>query len=329
MEVNVKLPKIPDFEKIVKGIIEEELNSKVKEWAAEQALAIAKSVGGPAAIADNVDIEMEMTEAKTEIPTLTISTNVQSFSYSVPEVTMRTKVVAKLHVPEVYMARERLSFNHKHCKTVWKVKHICCGAKTKVPEVHCWETPAYADVPKTRMVLREIKTDVPEVKMRLDNVKIELPAITVGTSLVSLNVPKVSKVTFDIAGLAKEFVPGGSILSALLEILEQAEEFRKKLEEKIDKVITTTLEPVFEELQDLKEDVITAIDKVQDKYAAIIREMEDAAGEHSEEIRKQANKEIEEVAEMKKQLEPIVEMMDRIEFIRNKAKSLVKNLKLL
>ena len=329
MKEKINMPKIPDLESIVKNIIEEELNSKVKEWAEEQALALAKAVGGPAAIADNIDIDMEMGDAKTEIPTLTLTTKEQSFSYSIPEVTMRTKVIAKFHIPEVYMHRERLPFNHKHCKTVWKVKHIGLGIKTKVPQVTCWETPAYTDIPKTRIVLRELKTDVPEVKMRLETIKIDLPSFTMGTTMVSLKVPEIKRVTFDVAGLAKEIVPGGSILSTLLEILEKAEEFRKKLEDKVDKVISTTLNPILLELRDLEEDIVTAIDRVQDKYAEIIRELEDTAGEHTEEIRKQANEEAEKIAEMMKQLEPIIDMMDKIESMRKKAKELIKNLKLL
>lgn len=262
---------------------------------------------------------MEMGTANTELPTITIGKRVYDFSYSVPEVTMRIKVIAKLHVPEFYMSRERLPFNHKHCKTMWKVKHIGFGVKTKIPVVKCWETPAYTDVPKTRMVLREMKTDIPEVSMRDETIKLEVPTFTAGTTMVEMDVPVVKKVAFNVAGLAKDFIPGGSIIHEILEIIEKTEEFRKNLEEKITRVLGSVVNPILESLRDLEEDIVTAIDRVQDRYAAIVRELEDAAGEHSEEIRRQAEAEAEKVEELKKQLQPILDSMQKIEDAQNRA----------
>lgn len=329
MSTEIKLPKIPDIGSIVKSIIGEEVKQRVVDWAERQALAMAKSIGGPAALADNVDIEMEMGEAKTELPSITVGSRFERFSYSVPQVTMKTKVVAKLHIPEVYMSRERLPFSHRHCKKVWKVKHVGFGVKTKVPEIKCWETPAYADVPKTRMVLREMKSDVPEISMNVVEVKVEVPTFTAGTTVVSMDVPKVKKVTFDVAGVAKDFIPGGSVVHEILEIIQEIEEFRKSVEEKVDRAIDSVVNPVYEALQELEEVIVKAVDEVQDRYAAIVRELEDAAGEHSDEIKKQMELEKEKVDELVKQLKPIQEAIETIESAKEKALKLVRSLKLI
>lgn len=329
MTTEINLSKIPDIESIIKSIVEEEIKQKVVNWAERQALAAAKSMGGPAALADNVDIEMEVGEAKIELPTLTVGSRFESFSYSVPQVTMKTKVVAKLHVPEVYMSRERMPFDHHHCKTVWKNKHIGLGIKTKVPQVKCWDTPAYSDVPKTRMVIREMKTDIPEFSMRLEEVKVEVPTFTAGTSMVSMDVPQVKKITFDVAGIAKDFIPGGSIVHEILEIIQEVEEFRKSIEDKIDRVIDSVLDPVYESLRDFEELIVKAIDQVQDRYAAIVREMEDAAGEHSEEIKKQVEQEKVKVEELMKQLRPIQDSVEQVEQAKKKALKIIRNFKLI
>lgn len=329
MTTELKLPQIPDIESIIKSIIEEEIKQKVVDWAERQALALAKSIGGPVALADNVDIEMEMGEAKTELPTLTVGSRLESFSYSVPQVIMKTKVIAKLHVPEVYMARERMPFDHHHCKTVWKTKHIGLGVKTKVPQVKCWNTPAYSDVPKTRMVIREMKTDVPEFSMRLEEVKVEVPTFSTGTTMVSMDVPQVKRITFDVAGIAKDIIPGGSVIHEILEIIQEIEEFRKAIEDRIDRAIDSLVDPVYESLRDLEEIIVKAVDQVQDRYAAIVREMEDTAGEHSEEIKKQVEEEKEKVEELMKQLKPIQDSIEQIEQAKNKALKLIRSLKLI
>jgi hypothetical protein len=329
MKEKLRIPKLPNIDVIIKSIIEKELKAKAQEWAKDLALAKLRSLGGPSAVLNNVDVEIDFKQAKIELPTMIVGTNEHSFSYSIPEVTMKTKVVAKLHIPEVYMQRERLPFNHRHCKTVWVNKRINRWMKTKVPQVTCWETPAYADVPKTRMTLREMKTDIPEVKMKLETVKVDIPSFTLSKNMVSLDVPNIKKITFDFEGAIKDVIPGVGALNAILELIQKAEEFRKELEEKVDSAINEALNPVLEALLFLQEEIIQAIEKIENKYSEINRELQDMAGEHSEAINQIAKEESEKISLLLNQLEPINETINKIDNMIKRAKNLVKSIKLI
>lgn len=46
MTTEIKLPILPNIETIVKEVIEAEIKDRIRVWAEEKALAIAKSIGG-------------------------------------------------------------------------------------------------------------------------------------------------------------------------------------------------------------------------------------------------------------------------------------------
>jgi DNA repair exonuclease SbcCD ATPase subunit len=164
--------------------------------------------------------------------------------------------------------------------------------------------------------------------MSLKTIKLEFPVISLGMTMVSLNVPIVKRITFDFEGVIKEFVPGISILNALFEIIQKAEEFRKELEEKVDYMISVAINPVLEALQNLQDEIITSIEKIEDRYSQISRELEDFAGEHSEVISQQAALQAEKISDLFKQLEPINNAIEKIESIHKKALELTKSIKL-
>ena len=323
------ITQLPDVNAIVKDLIESEVRDKLDEWAKEQALAAAKAMGGPAALADNVKLDFEMAEEVISLPSVNVGTRKNSFSLDLPEVKMETQTVAKLHIPESYMERERLPFNHRHCKVRWKIRKIAFGIKTKVPELVCWETPAYADVPKVRMVLKEVKTDIPVVTMRTKTVSYDEPTLSAGTAQIKIQAPRVKRVSFDIEGIAKDFVPGGSIVAELLLLVQKANTFRETLKRKVSDAIETAVGPALRGLKDYVDEINTAIERVQGRYSEIIGELDHMAGDHSEEIRRKNEELSSQLQPLVKKLEPILDAIKNLDKARESALGLVDGIKLL
>jgi|GEM_PF-6587343 len=323
------IPQLPDINSIIQNLIESEVKDKVVEWAQAKALAAAKSIGGAAALADNVKIDVEMVTEEFNVPSINVGTATRSFSFSIPEVKMVTKTLAELHVPETYMQRDRLPINHKQCKVRWKMKKVGFGIKTKVPELVCWETPAYADVPKIRMVLKEFKSDVPEITMKVQTVSYDEPTFNATTIAIKMQVPKVKSVNFDVAGMAKDFIPGGSILFELLELLQEADAFRQTLQKKINDAVEAAVLPIYTPLKNFAEEVNAAIERVNDRYSEIIAELDHMAGDHSEEIRKQNAELSAKLESLTQQLLPLLDSMRTLEKARLHFASIANDIKLI
>nr|WP_319399521.1 hypothetical protein [uncultured Carboxylicivirga sp.] len=297
--------KLPDLNKLVKEFVEEEIQAKARELLEKQVIAWAKAIGGPSAILDNIEMETEMKEASMDLPTATIKTEQKTIMVHLPKVVWTLKTIAKISIPEVRMERQRIG-DHHHVKTVWKTKHLGFGIKTKIPELYHYTTPAYADVPVTTMRLEEIKTEIPSVEMAPQKIIVDLPTVTTGVNRVKTMMPYITGAKVDIGGVIKDFVPGASILDTIIQLIQEAEEFKNnlinKVEEAIDSALSSTLEVIDSTLTKANE----AINNIQDKYEEILKDLEERAGEHSEEI-KRISKELEQ------KVKPILEQVNKLE----------------
>lgn len=320
--------KLPDIESIAKRLIETAIKERVEEWARQQALALAKSLLGPGAVVDHVGIESELGKASAELPTVQVTLTRKKVSFGVPVVVMKTKTVAKLHVPELYTRRER-GPDIPNCTTRMVLKHIALGLVTRVPEVRCEPTPTWIDLPATRMALREIKTDIPEILMQLRETILDVPSVTTQTTKVSLHVPVVRKITFDLEGAAKSIIPGGEVADLLLKFTELENNLRAALETEIVERVSAVVDPHLAPLRKAQQELNDAMAKVEHSYTEAAESIKAVKGNHDAQLASVARERAVSLERLQKELEPIVALLREAEEQESKLRQLVHSVSIL
>jgi hypothetical protein len=97
------------------------------------------------------------------------------FYLNLISVTMVNKKII-LKLPQVTMRTK--SFTTKGCKTEWKIKHLCCGIKTKVPVVTCWDQKNSFKIPEFKVANTDMIVKVPEFKNSKVHFAFNVPQLT-------------------------------------------------------------------------------------------------------------------------------------------------------
>lgn len=96
------------------------------------------------------------------------------FSMDMVSVTMKDKKIS-LKLPQVTMKEK--SFTSKACKVTWKNKRLCCGIKTKVPVVTCWDKKIGFKIPEFKIGITDIVMKIPEFRKNRVDFSFDVPQV--------------------------------------------------------------------------------------------------------------------------------------------------------
>src|SRR5690606_14038234 len=101
-----------------------------------------------------------------------VTFNEKKMSFDLIEITMKNNVI-KFDVPQATMKRKTISIPGTTIR--WKVKKLCCGIKTKIPEVVTYMQKKHFDLPEFKMNTTSIVTKIPEFKKETKQIIMHIP----------------------------------------------------------------------------------------------------------------------------------------------------------